>query len=177
MTDDTRKHSDHLILIGFMGSGKSTVARRIARNEEMVSVDMDTYIAREAGMSIPQIFQLEGEDGFRAREHAFLVHMKTSDRCILSCGGGVVTRAENRQLLKNLGTVIYLEVTAEEALSRISHPESRPMLSGSTSPAELLEKRRALYEETADIIFNTNGLTINQVTSRLTYLLKKRGIL
>jgi shikimate kinase len=165
--DTPLKLAEHIVLIGFMGAGKSSVARKIARIEKMSSIDMDTYIEREASMSIPEIFKLEGESGFRQRETAFLESMFHRDRCILSCGGGVVTREENRRVLKLLGTVVYLQVDASEAVSRISRPETRPLLSGSTPPAELLEARRALYEETADIIVDTSGLTINQVTNKV----------
>ena len=175
MTDGICRN--HIIFIGFMGSGKSTIARKLARYENMTSVDMDASIAREAGMSIPEIFEAEGESGFRAREHALLESMLYREPCIISCGGGVVVSAENRRLITSLGTVVYLEVTAEESRARISRPQSRPLLNGSVSPAELLEQRRALYEEIADIRFSTSGLAIGQVVSQLAIILKERGIL
>ncbi|MCL1890418.1 MAG: shikimate kinase [Coriobacteriia bacterium] len=169
--------ASHLIFIGFMGSGKSTIARKLARRLEMPCLDADKIIAGEANMPISQIFKTEGEQGFRKREHEFLKSMKDHERCILSCGGGVVLLAENRSLLKELGTVIYLEVGAAEAVGRISRPETRPLLQGTTPPAELLEQRRALYEESATLTFNTSGLSIGQVTNQLHRLLKKKGIL
>ncbi|MDR2493127.1 MAG: shikimate kinase [Coriobacteriales bacterium] len=167
----------HLVFIGFMGAGKSTIARRLARQEGMVSIDMDAYIEREAGMPAAEIFASEGEEGFRARELGFLRSMAKRDRCILSCGGGVVTREASRELVRSLGTVVYLEVTADEALARISRPQTRPLLSGPVPPAELLEQRRALYEGMADVRFDTTGLTVRQVTQRLAALLKRRGLL
>jgi len=167
----------HLILIGFMGSGKSTIARKLAGRLKMKAIDMDASIARDAGMSVKEIFEQEGEEGFRVREQAFLESMALCKPCILSCGGGIVTRTKARGLLKQLGTVVYLEVSADEAISRISHPETRPLLHGSIPPSQLLEQRRPLYEEAADIIFSTNGLTINQVTIQLEDLLIERGIL
>jgi len=160
-----------------MGSGKTTIARIIARREKMTCIDMDSFIQQEAGMSVAQIFEAEGEEGFRARERALLAGMRLRGRCILSCGGGVVLRPQNRRMLRQLGTVVYLKVTAEEAVARISRPETRPLLNASVPPAELLEQRRALYEEAADIVFDTGGLAIGQVAHRLTVILKKRGVL
>jgi shikimate kinase len=171
------KLANHIILIGFMGSGKSSVARRLARFERMNSIDMDTYIERESGMSIPQIFQREGEEGFRARELDFLRSMIIRDRCILSCGGGVVVCEASRELLKQLGIVIYLKVGAEEAIARISRPETRPLLSASVSPAEILASRLPLYEETADITIDTGGRSLRQVTSTVRRVLRAKGAL
>ncbi|MDR3315565.1 MAG: shikimate kinase [Coriobacteriales bacterium] len=169
------KPADHIILIGFMGAGKSSVARRLARFEGMSSIDMDKYIAREAGMSIPEIFDTEGEEGFRQRELAFLGSMLTRERTILSCGGGVIVREESRELLRQLGTVIYLKVDAAEAISRISQPSTRPLLSGATPPAELLAARVQYYEDVAQLTINTQGRTILQVTQAVQRALRSEG--
>ena len=169
------KLADHIIFIGFMGSGKSSVARRLARFVKMNNIDMDDYIEREAGMTVSKIFELEGESGFRKRERDFLRTMLIRDRCVLSCGGGVVVQEDNRELLKRLGTVVYLKVDVKEALSRIQHPETRPLLSGDTMPEELLQTRLPYYEETADITIDTMGLTIKQVTSMVQRKLSKVG--
>jgi shikimate kinase len=169
------KLADHIIFIGFMGSGKSSVARRLARFEKMNCIDMDIYIEREAGMSIPRIFEVEGEEGFRVRELDFLRSMLIRARCILSCGGGVITRDESRDLLKLLGTVIYLKVDADEAISRISHPETRPLLSGAIPPAEILASRLQYYENTADFTIDTSDHAISQVVSMVQRALRARG--
>jgi shikimate kinase len=175
--DASLKLADHIIIIGFMGAGKSSVARKLARFEKMNSIDMDIYIEREAGMRIPQIFETEGEAGFRQRETAFLESMFKRDRCILSCGGGVVTREENRRILKLMGTVVYLEVDAQEAVSRISRPETRPLLSGSTPPEDLLETRRPFYEDAADITVDTTKKTPTKVAAEVKTKLRKIGVL
>jgi shikimate kinase len=169
------KLADHLIFIGFMGSGKSSVARRLARFERMSCIDMDAYIERETGMSIQKIFELEGEEGFRARELEFLYSMLVRQRSILSCGGGIVVRDASRELLRQLGTVVYLEVDAEEAVSRISRPETRPLLSGPSSPAEILASRLRYYEEAADIVIDTRGRSIYQVVNMAQHALRARG--
>ena len=169
------KLADHIIFIGFMGSGKSSVARRLARFEKMNCIDVDEYIEREAGMPISRIFEVEGEKGFRQREREFLRTLLIRDRCVLSCGGGIVMQEDNRELLKQLGTVIYLKVSAGEAISRIQNPETRPLLSGETPPEELLEMRLPYYEETAEIVIDTNGLDISQVTTAVQRALIKMG--
>ena len=169
------KLADHIIFIGFMGSGKSSVARRLARFEKMNSIDMDVYIEREAGMPVARIFEVEGEKGFRQREREFLRTMLIRDRCVLSCGGGVIMQEDNRELLKRLGTVIYLKVSAKEAISRIPNPESRPMLSGEIAPEELLALRIPLYEEAAEFTIDTTGKTLNEVTSQVQRVLRKAG--
>jgi shikimate kinase len=169
------KLADHIILIGFMGSGKSSVARRLARLEHMVSIDMDAFIEREAGRGIPAIFAAEGEEGFRLREFDFLCSMPLRDRCILSCGGGVVVRDESRSLLKCLGTVVYLVVDAAEAVSRISRPESRPLLAAAAPPDEILSSRLRYYEDAADLTVNTGGRSLPQVTAAVQRMLRTAG--
>jgi shikimate kinase len=170
------KLADHIIFIGFMGAGKSSVSRRLARYENMNCIDMDVYIEREAGMKIPRIFELEGEEGFRLRERDFLRSLLVRDRCVLSCGGGIVTRKDNRELLSQLGTVVYLKVDAEEAISRISRPETRPLLAeGATPPAEILASRLRHYEETADITIDTVGKSTNEVVTATQRALQKAG--
>jgi shikimate kinase len=169
------KPAEHIIFIGFMGSGKSSVARRLARFEKMVSIDMDSYIEREAGISISEIFKREGEAGFRAREQQFLRSMADRERCILSCGGGVVVSPDSRMLLKQLGTVVYLQVSAEEAVSRISRPETRPLLSGKIPPKEILASRLQYYQDAADITVDTSGRSIYQVITLVQRLLRKEG--
>jgi shikimate kinase len=172
-----KKLADHIVFIGFMGSGKSSVARRLARLEKMGSIDMDVAIEHEAGMTIPTIFETEGEDGFRARELAFLRTALVRARCVLSCGGGVVVRDESRALVKRLGTVVYLTVDADEAISRISRPETRPLLSKATPPAEILASRLQYYEEAADITIDTKGRSIHQVVLVAQRALRARGVL
>ena len=169
------KLADHIIFIGFMGAGKSSVARKLAFFEGMNCIDMDVYIEREAGMPVSRIFEVEGEEGFRLREHEFLRSLLIRDRCILSCGGGIIVQDDSRELVKQLGTIVYLKVSAEEAVSRISRPETRPLLSGAASPAEILASRLPYYEDAADITIDTNGRTIKQVVSSVQRALRKAG--
>lgn len=172
-----RERGPHILLIGFMGSGKSTVGRKLARRYHRVLFDTDRGIAEVAGMTIPEIFAAEGEEGFRAREQAYLESLAARDAAIVSCGGGVIVNDRSRELVCGLGTVVYLHVEAREAISRISHPETRPLLNGERSPAELLEERLPLYREAADIMYDTSGKNPGIVSRELGRMLEEKGLL
>lgn len=167
----------HILFIGFMGAGKSTVARRLGRMFDRRVVDLDRLIERRAGKSVPLIFTSEGEEGFRYREHAALESMSDEVPCIISCGGGVVTREDNIALLQRLGTVVYLEVDPEEAVHRISHPETRPLLNGSVSPRDVCRSRLPFYREAADVTVDTDGKSIDEVVNEVGETLWRKGLL
>lgn len=166
-----------VFFVGFMGAGKSTVARRLARKVRIPSIDLDTYIERSEGMSTAELFAEFGEDGFRDIEHRVLTQIAQMETCFVSCGGGIVKRKENRNLLKQLGFVIYLKVDVDEAVSRISRPEGRPLLNSLDDARALNEQRIPLYYEVADVTLNTAGKTSGHVVSLVQRILKRRGIL
>jgi shikimate kinase len=149
----------HVLLIGFMGSGKSTVGRMLARRTGRPFVDLDEVIAASTGKTIASVFEDEGEEAFRVSEHAALVALRQKSPSVVACGGGIVLRGENRALL------VYLKVSAEEALARIGDVSGRPLLAGagaSLAPA-LLASREALYTACADLVVPTEGLTPSEV--------------
>jgi shikimate kinase len=155
----------HVLLIGFMGSGKSTVGRMLARRTGRPFVDLDEVIAASTGKTIASVFEDEGEEAFRVSEHAALVALRQKSPSVVACGGGIVLRGENRALLRDAGTVVYLKVSAEEALARIGDVSGRPLLAGagaSLAPA-LLASREALYTACADLVVPTEGLTPSEV--------------
>ncbi len=160
--------NQHVLLTGFMGAGKSTVARKMARRFNKVSYDMDIGIVRMAGKSIPQIFADEGEAGFRKRELDYLEYLKGAAPGIVSCGGGVVSTAESRNVLTELGFVVFLQVGIDEVYQRISSIDSRPLLAGGKQKAaDLLESRTPLYMECADLVFDTSGKGSGRVAREL----------
>ncbi len=177
MSDASQHSPNHIFLIGFMGSGKSTIARKLARRYGRVSFDIDIGIARMKGKSIPKIFAQEGEQAFRQYELEYLEYLEDKPSSIISCGGGIITTKECRDKLRELGFVVFLEVDANEALSRISSTKSRPLLSNGSDPQALLEKRMPLYLEVADLRFDTSNKSANQVTKELGEELQKRGLL
>lgn len=117
-----------IALVGMMGSGKSAVARRLAARLRCECVEMDDLIAAEAGRAIPEIFEEEGEAGFRRREVALLRRLARRQGVVVSTGGGVVTTAEARRVLKRHFVTFWLRVSPEEAWRRLGSPKGRPML-------------------------------------------------
>jgi shikimate kinase len=158
-----------------MGAGKSSVARKIARWQHLSSIDIDVYLERQEGLSVTQIFSERGEEAFRDLETAFLETMPSRERTVLSCGGGIVIRQRNRELLKALGTVVYLRVSPENVLRRVGGSSNRPLLNGAIAPDELLRQRQQLYEEVANLTVPTDECGINQVAREVIRKLKARG--
>ena len=146
-----------VFFVGFMGAGKTSVARKLARLAGVAAIDMDTFIERRCDMKVKEIFAESGESGFRAIETDVLRELAQGDPQLVSCGGGVVLAAENRALLKRHGFVVYLQVTAEEAASRISDVSTRPLFGDMAQAARVIEGRLPLYEEVADASIDTSG--------------------
>ncbi len=169
--------TDHIFFVGFMGSGKTSVSRRLSVLTGLSLIDVDQRIEAIEHRSIPDIFAAEGERGFRRIETNTLKGIAYEGRSIVSCGGGIVCNPDNRAVLAELGTVIYLRVGCEEAIGRISRPETRPMLSGPRPVAEIYEERLPLYEHAADIIVDSSGLTVQKVALRCKKELEERGLL
>lgn len=169
--------TDHVLFVGFMGSGKTSVSRMLCKMTDLSLIDVDQRIEALQHRKIPQIFADEGEAGFRRIETETLKGLVHEDRSIISCGGGIVVNPANRPVLKSLGTVIYLDVPVDEAVGRISHPETRPMLSGPRPVAEIYAERLPMYSEVADITIKTSGMTVYQVARKCKRILEKRGIL
>lgn len=167
----------HILLIGFMGSGKSTVGRLVGQALDLPFLDLDEQVASAQGRTIPQIFAAEGESVFRAAESAALEVLGGSDSSVVACGGGIVLDDANRSLLKRSGTVVYLQVSAEEALARIGDTSGRPLLSGggTAMASALLRSREALYETTADLTVPTVGRTPREVADAVVSLIGSRS--
>lgn len=155
----------HVLLVGFMGSGKSSVACELARRSGTRYIDLDERIAAAAGSSIPEIFAEEGESGFRDREAAALAGLATDRPSVVACGGGILGREENRRMLASLGTVVYLEVSAEESVRRCGSGSARPMLAERSAKevAELLALREPMYAQVADVRIDTTGRSVDAV--------------
>jgi len=155
----------HILLIGFMGSGKSTVGALVARRLGRALVDLDERIVEREGRSIPELFAEGGETAFRSAESAALAEVAGMDPAVVACGGGIVLDDANRSLLKRLGFVVYLQVSADEALARIGDTSGRPLLAGAgaSMATGLLRSREALYEATADAVVATEGRTPESV--------------
>lgn len=156
----------NIFLIGPMGSGKSTIGKQLAKELQMDFYDSDQEIEVRTGVSIPWIFDVEGEVGFRQREHKVLDELTQKSGIIIATGGGAVLSAENRNVLAGRGIVIYLKVSIDEQISRTEKGHNRPLLEKENlrnSLTKLNKERDPYYEEIADFSFETNNRSAQAV--------------
>ncbi len=150
----------NIVMIGFMGSGKSTISDYLSTMFAMETVEMDQIIAKREGMSIPDIFEVYGEEYFRNLETNLLIEMQAKSNVVISCGGGVPMRERNVVEMKKNGRVVLLTAKPETIYNRVKDSHDRPLLENNKNIpyiAELMEKRRVKYEAAADIIIETDG--------------------
>ena len=160
-----------LILIGFMGAGKTTVGKRLAQQMELPFLDTDQYIEASEGRTISRIFAEDGETYFREAETSAIRHLKEAgEAAVISCGGGMPLREENRLLLQELGTVVYLRVQPQTVIRRLKGDTTRPLLQGEDAPQKvcrLMQEREKLYTMAASIVIDTDGLSAGQVAAKI----------
>ena len=160
----------NIVLIGFMGAGKSTVSEYLSTVFAMDVVEMDQVIAEREGMSIPDIFATYGEEYFRNRETRLLKEMQLRKQAVISCGGGAALREENVAEMKKNGRVVLLTGSPQTIYERVKDSTDRPILNGNNNVefiTELMEKRREKYEKAADIVIYTDGKTVLQICEEL----------
>ncbi|MET3574778.1 shikimate kinase [Bhargavaea ullalensis] len=152
-------------LIGYMGSGKSAIGRRLSYALKMPYYDMDREIERKLGMKIPEIFETFGEEHFRALETEFLKEFR-DEWCIISTGGGTPIRPENREIMRKTGLVLFLNAPFHEIWRRIRTDRNRPIVQRSTREElqNLYNERKKIYRRTAHITVNTEGRSLRQAT-------------
>lgn len=150
--------SGNLILVGLMGSGKTTLGRALAKHMGKAFVDSDEEIQQRTGVTIPHIFDIEGEAGFRQRETAAIRDLVERDDMVLATGGGAVLAEQSRELMQQSGIVIYLKASVHDLWQRTRHDRNRPLLQ-TTDPhaklTELFQQRDPLYLQVADIVMQS----------------------
>lgn len=155
-----------IILVGLMGAGKSTIGRQLARKLNLTFYDSDKVIEERTGVSIPTIFELEGEAGFREREEHVIAELTAMPNILLATGGGSILRETNRQHIKTGGCVIYLKASADQLFQRIKHDRSRPLMQ-TENPLQtlrnLLKTREPYYLEVADLVVPTSKQKVNVI--------------
>lgn len=165
-----RKLFDYnIILIGFMGAGKTTISDYLSTMFAMNIVEMDQVIEEREEMSIQDIFATYGEEYFRELETNLLIEMQSRKNTVISCGGGVAMRERNVAEMKN-GRVVLLTASPETIYERVKDSNNRPVLNGRKNVqgiSELMEQRREKYEAAADIVVNTDGKTVLQVCEEM----------
>ena len=149
-----------VFLVGPPGAGKSTVGRHLAAHLQATFFDLDEVIQERAGADIPWIFDVEGESGFRDRESAVVKDFASRDNVVIATGGGVVLRPENRIVMSNASTVVYLEASLSTLVSRTEGKTKRPLLVGKDVRKvlqEIMAVREPLYREVADVTVASTG--------------------
>ena len=170
-SDSERKfQSGNLILVGMMGSGKTTMGRVLAKHLGKDFVDSDEEIQFRTGVTIPHIFDVEGEVGFRQRETAALENLVQRNGLVMATGGGAVIANENRTLLRHNGIVIYLRASVHDLWLRTRNDRNRPLLQTGNAYeklAGLLRQREAYYQQVADIVMPTGRQNVHAFMLKL----------
>lgn len=170
-----KKYRGNVYLVGPMGAGKTTIGRQLSELLKQEFVDSDHEIEARTGANIPWIFDVEGEEGFRAREESVIDDLTQRQGIVLATGGGVVMREANRRHLHGRGVVVYLATPVSIQLERTSRDRNRPLLR-TPDPrkrlTELMELRDPLYRETAHIVMPTDGGSARDVALRIIHALE-----
>jgi shikimate kinase len=161
------KMLENIVLVGPMGSGKTTVGRRLADELGRDFFDSDHEIIDKTGVSIEHIFDIEGEKGFRSRESQMLSELSQKSGAVIATGGGIVLMPENRALLQQSGVVVYLASSIEQLLKRTSKSNNRPILEKSLDREKtirgILSEREAYYREVSVLEIDTTGKQLYEV--------------
>jgi shikimate kinase / 3-dehydroquinate synthase len=175
-TTQDKRASGNIILVGMMGAGKTTVGKLLARQLGKTFIDSDEEIQRRTGVTIPHIFDVEGEAGFRTRESGVIQELLKQDNIVLSTGGGAIISPQNRAMMKQDGLVVYLKSSVHDLWQRTRHDHNRPLLQTDNPRArlqELHDLRDPLYTDAADIIIPTGKQSVQILLERLQHKLEE----
>jgi shikimate kinase len=170
----------NLVLIGFMGTGKSTVGRRCARRLGYTFTDSDKVIEEKAGCTIPELFTAEGEAAFRERERAVIAELAATPGLVIATGGGAILNPENVANLRATGLVILLTATPDALLRRVGHRRNRPLLASASDPrariVELLTAREPLYKNAAHHTVDTTSRSLEEVVAKVLEIFDREDV-
>ena len=156
-----------IVLIGFMGAGKTSVGRALADVSDLELVDTDTLVEARAGRPIAQIFADEGEEAFRALETEAVREAASAPDRVIACGGGAVLRLVNQRILIGAGDLVYLRASPEALRGRLEGDDGRPLLRDPAAFDRLLAERAPAYEAAADVIVDTDGRTPKEIAHEI----------
>ena len=166
----------NVFLVGFMGVGKTTVARRLARDLGVASIDVDAYLHRKYGKDANQLFKQRGEKGLRRLESAALAECASMGPAVISCGEGIVALAANRKAISEKGFAVLLESSMEGSLARVRRLRTRPLLAHGCDTDKLWRERKPLYDEVARARIDVRGKATAAVAAEVAAVLKKEGV-
>ena len=151
---------NNISLIGFMGSGKTTIGEILAKRTGYLFIDLDRIIELSECKTINEIFRTSGEDYFREIESKVIKKVYLNNKCVFACGGGVILGGENMSMIKRNSKVVYLEISPREALNRLMKTSDRPLLKSDNRSKKitgLMDNRSSLYKKYSDIIIQNEG--------------------
>lgn len=165
----------NIYLIGFMGTGKTTISRELSETTGMKETDLDQEIEKRRQMKIGEIFSSFGEGHFRELETALIKEYEKKQGYVVSCGGGAALREENVRNMKKGGQIVLLSASAKTVYERVRYGKNRPLLEGNMNVdyiSGLMEQRRQAYESAADITVTTDGRTPKEITEEIIKMVK-----
>lgn len=177
MPDSVKRGCDHVFFIGFLGAGKSTLARNLGQMFRRRYVDTDRLVERRCGRSVTQIFEREGESRFRALETEVLRSLAEQRSLLVSCGGGIVETPVNIDLMHEMGYCVYLDGDLDDSLRQIRRSDTRPDFQSVAHAAALIDHRRPLYRKAADLVLDIRSKSFTDVSYSCAELLLERGLL
>jgi len=164
----------HIVLTGFMAAGKTAVGRKLARRLGREFIDTDRLIEKQAGRSIPEIFAQDGEKEFRRLEREVVANLAPATPAVIATGGGTFVDERNRDRLRELGVVVCLITSVATAVERTKGSAKRPLAAGGRAQLEKLFRKRMPAYRQADVLVETDGLTIEQSVARVLSMIEPR---
>jgi shikimate kinase len=168
----------HIYLVGMMGAGKTTLGKSLARRLALRFIDTDRLLVERTGVPVATIFEVEGEAGFRRRESGLLADLVAEAESVVATGGGAILDPENRRLMRDNGTVVYLRARVEHLWERTRHDTHRPLLATPDPKGtleRLLQERDPLYREVAHVIMDTGQQSAATILDRVVGALQQRA--
>lgn len=167
----------NIYLVGMMGSGKTVTGKKLAELLSYSFLDLDERIQQKSGRTVSEIFEKDGESSFRDQERKVLEETISTDKQVVATGGGAVLRSENISLMRRAGKVVFLDTSLNVIWDRVKNKKDRPLLKGD-NPFEKLKKifydRESIYQDAADFIVNTDGLSADTAAKKVFERLRNR---
>lgn len=161
---------NNIFIVGLMGSGKTSIGKLLAKRTGRLFIDTDNEIIKESGMTITEIFNKFGENYFRDLEHKILSKVKSIENHVISTGGGVILKLKNIKVMKNSGTIIFLDIDVETQLSRVRNKKNRPLLDRNNMAENLVnikKERDYIYKNISDYIINISGKNKSEIVGEI----------